>query len=80
MAASSRPPKSRRSESRKADKEPHAEFASGCPGHRSAVGTLYVGTLKGAGRSYPQTFIDAFTKVGFAELYRSEGPSIAAIC
>ena len=31
--------------------------------------TFYVGTLKGVGRIYRQTFIDTDSKVGFAKLY-----------
>jgi len=39
---------------------------SGCLG---AQDTFYVGTLKGVGRIYQQTFIDTYAKVGFAKLY-----------
>jgi hypothetical protein len=31
--------------------------------------TFYVGTLKGVGRIYQQTFIDTYAKVGFEKLY-----------
>jgi transposase InsO family protein len=34
--------------------------------------TFYVGTLKGLGRIYQQTFIDTFSAVGFARLYTSK--------
>src|SRR5208283_3621279 len=30
--------------------------------------TFYVGTLKGVGRIYQQTFVDTYAKVGFANL------------
>jgi hypothetical protein len=32
--------------------------------------TFYVGTLKGIGRVYQQTFVDTYAKVGFAQLLR----------
>ena len=38
------------------------------PGYSGAQDTFYVGTLKGVGRVYPQTFIDTYAKVGFAKL------------
>ena len=39
-----------------ADKEAHGEFDSACPGYCGAQDTFYVGTLKGVGRIYQQTF------------------------
>ena len=56
-------------EKAKADKEAHGEFESECPGYCGAQDTFYVGTLKGGGRIYQQTFIDTYSKVGFAKLY-----------
>ena len=56
-------------EKAKADKEAHGEFDSACPGYCGAQDTFYVGTLKGVGRVYQQTFIDTYAKVGFAKLY-----------
>ena len=56
-------------EKAKADKEAHGEFDSACPGYCGAQDTFYVGTLKGVGRIYQQTFIDTYAKVGFAKLY-----------
>jgi len=32
--------------------------------------TFYVGTLKGVGRVYQQTFLDTYTKLAFAKLAR----------
>ena len=40
--------------------------------------TFYVGTLKGVGRIYQQTFIDTYSKVGFAKLYDRKTPVMAA--
>src|SRR5512147_1556469 len=56
-------------EKAKADKEAHGEFETECPGYCGAQDTFYVGTLKGVGRVYQQTFIDTYAKVGFAKLY-----------
>ncbi len=56
-------------EKAKADKEAHGEFESECPGYCGAQDTFYVGTMKGVGRIYQQTFIDTYSKVGFAKLY-----------
>jgi hypothetical protein len=55
-------------EKAKADKEAHGEFVSECPGYCGAQDTFYVGTLKGVGRIYQQTFIDTYSKVAFAKL------------
>ena len=59
--------------------EAHGEFESECPGYCGAQDTFYVGTIKGVGRIYQQTFIDTYSKVGFAKLYdvkpRSPRPS-----
>src|SRR6266536_2035858 len=44
-------------EKAKADKEAHGEFDSACPGYCGAQDTFYVGTLKGVGRIYQQTFV-----------------------
>lgn len=58
-----------------ADKEAHGEFVSECPGYCGAQDTCYVGTLKGVGRIYQQTFIDTYSKVSFAKAVRSEDAS-----
>ena len=39
---------------------------------------FYVGTLKGVGRVYQQTFIDTYAKVGLAKLYDRKTPITAA--
>ena len=56
-------------EKAKAEKETHGEFESECPGYCGAQDTVYVGTMKGVGRIYQQTFIDTYAKVAFAKLY-----------
>jgi transposase InsO family protein len=65
-------------EKAKADTEAHGEFESECPGYCGAQDTFYVGTLKGVGRIYQQTFIDTYSKVGFAKLYDRKTPLTAA--
>jgi hypothetical protein len=56
-------------EKAKAAKEAHGEFESECPGYCGTQNTFYVGTLRGVGRVYQQTFLDTYTKVAFAKLY-----------
>jgi transposase InsO family protein len=58
--------------------EAHGEFESECPGYCGAQDTFYVGTLKGVGKIYQQTFIDTYAKVAFAKLYTSKTPVTAA--
>lgn len=65
-------------EKAKADKEAHGEFESECPGYCGAQDTFYVGTIKGVGRVYQQTFIDTYAKVAFARLYDRKTPITAA--
>jgi hypothetical protein len=65
-------------EKAKADKEAHGEFESECPGYCGAQDTFYVGTLKGVGRIYQQTFIDTYAKVACAKLYDRKTPLTAA--
>src|SRR5213596_2587754 len=65
-------------EKAKADKEAHGEFESECPGYCGAQDTFYVGTLKGVGRIYQQTFIDTYSRVAFAKLYDRKNALVAA--
>lgn len=65
-------------EKAKVDQEAHGEFESECPGYCGAQDTFYVGTLKGVGRIYQQTFIDTYCKVSFAKLYDRKTPVTAA--
>jgi transposase InsO family protein len=62
----------------KQDKEAHGKFESECPGYCGAQDTFYVGTLKGVGPIYQQTFIDTYSKVAFAKLYDRKTPIVAA--
>ena len=65
-------------EKAKLEKEAHGEFESECPGYCGAQDTFYVGTMKGVGRIYQQTFIDTYAKVSFAKLYERKTPITAA--
>jgi transposase InsO family protein len=65
-------------EKAKLEKEAHGEFESECPGYCGAQDTFYVGTIKGVGRVYQQTFIDTYSKVAFAKLYDRKTPITAA--
>ena len=56
-------------EKAKTEKEAHGELESECPGYCGAQDTFYVGSVKGVGRIYQQTFIDTYSKVAFAKLY-----------
>lgn len=40
--------------------------------------TVYVGTIKGVGRIYQQTFVDTYSKVAIAKLYTTKTPITAA--
>ena len=65
-------------EKARSQKQAYGEFESECPGYCGAHDTFYVGTLKGVGRIYQQTFIDTYSKVAFAKLYDRKTPITAA--
>src|SRR4026209_1028722 len=65
-------------EKAKQDKEAHGEFDTEHPGYLGAQDTFYVGTLKGVGRIYQQTFIDTYSKVAQAKLYDRKNALVAA--
>ena len=54
------------------------EIETAHPGYLGSQDTYYVGTLKGVGRIYQQTFIDTYAKVGFAKLYTTKTPITSA--
>jgi len=62
----------------KIEKEAHGEIETEHPGYLGAQDTFYVGTLKGVGRIYQQTFIDTYCKVAFAKLYDRKNAIVAA--
>jgi transposase InsO family protein len=57
--------------------DPQGQIEAPTPGYLGCQDTYYVGTLKGVGRVYAQTFIDANAAVGFAKLYLSKVPMTA---
>lgn len=65
-------------EKSKDEKEAHGEIETEHPGYLGAQDTFYVGTLKGVGRIYQQTFIDTYAKVAFAKLYDRKNALVAA--
>jgi transposase InsO family protein len=48
------------------------------PGYLGSQDTFYVGTLKGVGRIYQQTFVDTYSKIAFAKLYTTKTPITSA--
>jgi hypothetical protein len=62
----------------RAEKEAHGEIETEHPGCLGAQDTFYVGTLKGVGHLYQQTFIDTYTKVAFLKLYDRKNALMAA--
>jgi len=65
-------------ERKKQDDVASGEIETAHPGYLGSQDTFYVGTLKGVGRIYQQTFIDTYAKVGFAKLYTTKTPITAA--
>ena len=65
-------------EKAKEQKEAHGEIKTEHPGYLGAQDTFYVGTLKGVGRIYQQTFIDTYSKVAYAKLYDRKNALVAA--
>jgi hypothetical protein len=60
------------------EKEASGEIETEHPGYLGAQDTYFVGTLKGVGRIYQQTFIDTYTRVAFVKLYDRKNALVAA--
>ena len=60
------------------DDEASGEIDTAHPGYLGSQDTFYVGTLKGVGRIYQQTYIDTYAKVAQAKLYTTKTPITAA--
>ncbi|TSJ87494.1 IS481 family transposase [Chitinimonas sp. BJB300] len=56
----------------------HGEIETAHPGYLGSQDTFYVGTIKGVGRIYQQTFVDTYSKVAFAKLYTTKTPITGA--
>ena len=65
-------------EKKKLDDEAWGEIETAHPGYLGSQDTFYVGTLKGVGRIYQQTYIDTYAKVAQAKLYTTKTPITAA--
>jgi len=65
-------------ERKQEEKEAHGEIETEHPGYLGSQDTFYVGTLKGVGRVYQQTYVDTYCKVAHAKLYTSKTPITAA--
>jgi len=65
-------------ERKKHDDEACGEIETAHPGYLGSQDTFYVGTFKGVGRVYQQTFVDTYSKVAFAKLYTTKIPITAA--
>ena len=56
----------------------HGEIETAHPGYLGSQDTFYVGTIKGVGRIYQQTFVDTYSKWATAKLYTTKTPITAA--
>jgi transposase InsO family protein len=65
-------------EKKKQDDEVCGEVETAHPGYLGSQDTFYVGTFKGVGRVYQQTFVDTYSKIAFAKLYTTKTPITAA--
>ncbi len=65
-------------EKAKQDKQAHGQIETQHPGYLGSQDTSYVGTIKGVGRIYQQTFIDTYTRVAHAKLYDRKNALVAA--
>ncbi len=65
-------------EQKKLEKEAYGEIETEHPGYLGSQDTFYVGTLKGVGRIYQQTFVDTYSKVAFCKLYNMKTPITSA--
>lgn len=54
------------------------EIETAHPGYLGSQDTFYVGTIKGVGRIYQQTFVDTYSKVAMAKLDTTKTPITAA--
>ena len=65
-------------ERKKQDDEACGEIETHHPGYLGSQDTFYVGTFKGVGRVYQQTFVDTYAKVAQCKLYTTKTPITAA--
>lgn len=65
-------------ERKKLDDEACGELDTAHPGYLGSQDTFYVGTFKGVGRVYQQTYVDTYSKVAQCKLYTTKTPITAA--
>ena len=65
-------------EKAKEQRQAAGEIETEHPGYLGSQDTYYVGTIKGIGRIYQQTFIDTYSKVALAKLYDRKNALVAA--
>ena len=65
-------------EKKREDDAACGEIETAHPCYLGSQDTFYVGTLKGVGRIYQQTFVDTYSKVACAKLYTTKTPITAA--
>lgn len=65
-------------ERKKHDDEACGEIETAHPGYLGSQDTFYVGTFKGVGRIYQQTYVDTYAKVAHCKLYTTKTPIASA--
>ena len=65
-------------ERKRHDDEACGEIQTAHPGYLGSQDTFYVGTIKGVGRIYQQTFVDTYSKWATAKLYTTKTPITGA--
>ncbi len=65
-------------ERKKQDDEVCGEIETAHPCYLGSQDTFYVGTLKGVGRIYQQTYVDTYSKLAFCKLYTTKTPITSA--
>lgn len=65
-------------EHKKLDDEADGEIDTAHPGYLGSQDTFYVGTFKGVGRVYQQTYVDTYSKVAHCKLYTTKTPITSA--
>lgn len=65
-------------EKAKSKREAHGEIETEHPGYLGSQDTYFVGTMKGVGRVYQQTFVDTYSRVAQVKLYTEKTAITAA--
>lgn len=65
-------------EKAKEKREAHGEIETAHPGYLGSQDSYYVGTIKGIGKIYQQTFVDTYSRVAAAKLYTDKNALVAA--